>query len=62
MTAALYITWFLLSLGISVVILHQIGKKYGAHVSMSAATGIAVLMAAATSVGLAIGFTRWLAL
>ena len=62
MTIMLYMVWLLLTLGITALILHEIGKEYGAHVSMSAATRVAVFMASATSVGLGIGFARWLAL
>lgn len=62
MTITLYIVWLLLSLGISAIILHELGKEYGSHVSMSAATRVGVFMASATSVGLGIGFARWLTL
>ena len=62
MTITLYIVWLLLSLGISALIIHEIGKEYGAHVAMSWATRVGVFMASATSVGLGIGFARWLAL
>ena len=62
MTATLYIVWLLLSLGISALIIHEVGKEYGAHVAMSTVTRVAVFMASATAVGLGIGFARWLVL
>lgn len=55
-----YIVWLLLSLGISALIVHEIGKVYGVHVSVSAITRVSVFMATATAVGLAIGFVGWL--
>ena len=62
MTIILYIVWLLLSLGISALILHEVGKEYGSHVALSTATRVAVFMGAGTAVGLGIGFTRWLTL
>lgn len=58
----IYIIWLLLSLGLSSVIIHKIGSEYGDYVAMSLDTRIAIFMATATSVGLFIGFVKWLAL
>lgn len=62
MTITLFFMWLLLSLGITALILHEVGKEYGAHVALSGATRVAVFMGAGTAVGLGIGFTRWLVL
>jgi hypothetical protein len=62
MTLTLFILWLLLSLGITAIILHQVGQEFGAHVALSASTRVAVFMAAATIVGMSIGFVRWLVL
>lgn len=62
MTTLLYIVWLLLSLGISALIVHELGKEYGAHVAQSGSTRVAVFLASATAVGLGIGFARWLVL
>lgn len=62
MTSTLCILWLLLSIVTTAYILHKVGRKYGAHVAMSASTVVAVFMGTATVIGLIIGGVRWLVL
>ena len=58
----LFITWLVLTLLSTGVVLHEVGKRYGAHVAMSTDTRVAVFMGVGTAWALGIGLTRWLAL
>lgn len=62
MSVLLFIMWLSLTISISAMVLHSIGREYGDFVAMGASTRISVFIATGTVVGILIGVTCWLVL